>query len=300
MTQPGRSGPPRRGGRNANQLAFGALVLLAVGGSVVMVFTDSAQLLRLAVVALLWVAVVCSIAVTKYRKEAATSASRAQELQKVYELELEREVNARREHELLVERDVREQVHTQVRAESTDDLAGLRAEVKALRESLSELFNGDFLVERIALRAESTECGRWRTATRRRSTDPSWKLRTRTISWTSRPRRPRSTTRPTPGAGVTAAAQMTSLLHPGRIRARTVQVARCRSCSPLTADRSPVDGDAAPRTDPASALPPPPTLHIFGVCAPDPREVGQLGADPARYLSMSPTTIAKEPSATGS
>jgi len=156
MTQPGRSGPPRRGGRNANQLAFGALVLLAVGGSVVMVFTDSAQLLRLAVVALLWVAVVCSIAVTKYRKEAAASASRAQELQKVYELELEREVNARREHELLVERDVREQVHTQVRAESTDDLAGLRAEVKALRESLSELFNGDFLVERIALRAEST------------------------------------------------------------------------------------------------------------------------------------------------
>ncbi len=156
MTQPGRSGQPRRGARNANQLVFGVLVLLAVGGSVVMVFTDSAQLLRLAVVALLWVAVVCSIAVTKYRKEAATSASRAQELRKVYELELEREVNARREHELLVERDVREQVHTQLRTESTDDLAGLRAEVKALRESLSELFNGDFLVERVALRAEST------------------------------------------------------------------------------------------------------------------------------------------------
>ncbi|MDQ2722552.1 MAG: hypothetical protein M3Y19_04485 [Actinomycetota bacterium] len=156
MTQPDRSGSPRGGARNPAQLAFGVLVLLAVASSVVMVFSDSAQLLRLAVVALLWVAVVCSIAVTKYRKDAATSASRAQELQKVYQLELAREVDARREHELVVERDLQEQVHAQLRAESTDDLAGLRAEVKALRESLSELFNGDFLVERVALRAEST------------------------------------------------------------------------------------------------------------------------------------------------
>jgi len=156
MTQPGRSGSPRGGARNPAQLVFGVLVLLAVASSVVMVFSDSAQLLRLAVVALLWVAVVCSIAVTKYRKDAATSASRAHELQKVYQLELAREVDARREHELVVERDLQEQVHAQLRAESTDDLAGLREEVKALRESLSELFNGDFLVERVALRAEST------------------------------------------------------------------------------------------------------------------------------------------------
>ncbi len=156
MTQPGQSGSPRGGARNPAQLVFGVLVLLAVASSVVMVFSDSAQLLRLAVVALLWVAVVCSIAVTKYRKDAATSASRAHELQKVYQLELAREVDARREHELVVERDLQEQVHAQLRAESTDDLAGLREEVKALRESLSELFNGDFLVERVALRAEST------------------------------------------------------------------------------------------------------------------------------------------------
>ena len=156
MTQPGRSGAQRRGPRTPAQVALGVLVVLAVGGSVVMVFSDSPQLLRLAVVALLWVAVVCSIAVTKYRREAVTSEIRARELQKVYELELEREINARREHELLVERDLREQVHAQSRAESSDDLAGLREEVKALRESLSELFNGDFLVERVALRAEST------------------------------------------------------------------------------------------------------------------------------------------------
>ena len=156
MTQPGRSGAPRGGVRTRGQVVLGVLVLLAVGGSIVMVFSESAQLLRLAVVALLWVAVVCSIAVTKYRREAVTSEIRARELQKVYELELEREVNARREHDLLVERDLREQVHAQSRAESSDDLAGLREEVKALRESLSELFSGDFLVERVALRAEST------------------------------------------------------------------------------------------------------------------------------------------------
>jgi len=40
------------------------------------------------------------IAVTKYRKELQTSATRSQDLRLVYELELEREVRARREHEL--------------------------------------------------------------------------------------------------------------------------------------------------------------------------------------------------------
>ena len=129
---------------------------MAVGGSLVMVFSSSAQLLRLAVVALLWVAVICSIAVTKYRRDASTSASRAHELQKVYALELEREVNARREHELVVESDMREQVAAQLRSGATDELAGLREEVKALRESLTALFNGDMVVERVALRAEST------------------------------------------------------------------------------------------------------------------------------------------------
>ncbi len=156
MTQPGRIAAPRRGSRNPAQLVLGVLVVLAVGGSLLMVFSDSAQLLRLAVVALLWVAVICSIAVTKYRKEAATSASRAQELQKVYELELEREVTARREHELVVERELRDRMSAQQQVDSIDELAGLRAEVQALRESLTALFNGDLVVERVAVRAEST------------------------------------------------------------------------------------------------------------------------------------------------
>lgn len=135
-------------------------MVLAVGGSLVMVFSSSAQLLRLSVVALLWVAVTCSIAVTKYRKDAAASAARNDELKRVYALELEREVSARREHELVVERQFRAQLSAQLDAQPrerpTDDLAGLRDEVKALRESLSALFSGDMVVERMALRAEST------------------------------------------------------------------------------------------------------------------------------------------------
>ncbi|MGZ4553680.1 MAG: DUF6779 domain-containing protein [Mycobacteriaceae bacterium] len=156
MTPSARTGRARRGSRAPAELLLGVLVALAVGGSLVMVFSSSAQLLRLAVVALLWVAVICSIAVTKYRRDASTSASRAHELQKVYALELEREVNARREHELVVESDMREQVAAQLRSGATDELAGLREEVKALRESLTSLFNGDMVVERVALRAEST------------------------------------------------------------------------------------------------------------------------------------------------
>jgi len=84
-----------------------------------------------------------------------TSATRSQDLRLVYELELEREVRARREHELAVEREVRERVSHEVRVETRLDLAELRGELTGLRESLARLLSGDLLVERVALRAEA-------------------------------------------------------------------------------------------------------------------------------------------------
>jgi len=77
---------------------------------------------------------------------------RVEELRTVYQLELEREIAARREHELTVERELREQIERRERA----DVAGVRAELQSLRDTLKHLLGGDVLVERVALRAEST------------------------------------------------------------------------------------------------------------------------------------------------
>ena len=66
--------------------------------------------------------------------------------------ELDREVAARREYELEVEAEARKRVEENSRA----DLAELRAELRGLRESLERLTGGEVLVERFALRAQST------------------------------------------------------------------------------------------------------------------------------------------------
>jgi len=134
----------------------GALAFLGVAGSMALVFTDDPRLLKVAVLAVLWVALGSLFAVVSYRKNSETTTARSRDLRLVYELELEREVHARREHELAVEREVRQGVSVQMRAEATLELDGLRDELKALRENLSVLLSGDLLVERVALRAEST------------------------------------------------------------------------------------------------------------------------------------------------
>ncbi|WP_127781843.1 DUF6779 domain-containing protein [Rhodococcus sp. X156] len=142
--------------RTPAQLALGAALVLAVAGSALLVFSSSAPLLRLAVVVLAWVAMLCGIALTRYRREAALSDARADEQQKIYELELARELNARQEQQLVLQRTLRAEISEQVRAEATDELAELRAEIRALRETLSALFDGQMLVERVSLHAEST------------------------------------------------------------------------------------------------------------------------------------------------
>jgi hypothetical protein len=73
------------------------------------------------------------------------------DLQTVYELQLEREITARREYELGVEARVREEVGADV-----SELAALRAELTVLRQSLQCLFDGDLPMHRPALRADAT------------------------------------------------------------------------------------------------------------------------------------------------
>ncbi|MGH3434942.1 MAG: DUF6779 domain-containing protein [Sciscionella sp.] len=133
-------------------LLFVLLLALALIATGLLVWTDAARWLRLGVLAALWAALVGAFIAVKYRKQAAERDAEIADLHSVYELELEREVAARREHELEFETELRSRVE-----ESTvDQLAVLRDEVSGLRENLEALLGGAVLVERVALHAEST------------------------------------------------------------------------------------------------------------------------------------------------
>lgn len=130
-----------------------AAVGLALAATAVLVLSDSVRWMRLGVLAALWAALAGAFLAAKYRRQIADRAEDAQALRKVYELELEREVAARREFELEAEAEAR----AKVEAEARDDLAELREELRAMRENLEKLLGGgEVLVERIALRAEAT------------------------------------------------------------------------------------------------------------------------------------------------
>ncbi|MGH3763335.1 DUF6779 domain-containing protein, partial [Actinophytocola sp.] len=118
----------------------------------VLVLSDDLKYMRLGIVAGLWAALAGAFIAARYRRQAADREEEAAERQERYELELEREVAARREHELRVEAEARRRVE----AESHEDIAALRSELYGLRQTLQTLMGGEFLVERYALRAEST------------------------------------------------------------------------------------------------------------------------------------------------
>lgn len=140
---------------------FGAVLMvlmlvLALGAAMVLVLADDAKWLRFGVVAALWAALAGAFAATKFRRQAQITDARVASLRDVYELELEREVSARQEYELECEVETRRRVESEVAARSARDIDALRAELRVLRENLAALLGGEVLVERVALRAEST------------------------------------------------------------------------------------------------------------------------------------------------
>ncbi|WP_332253300.1 DUF6779 domain-containing protein, partial [Saccharomonospora saliphila] len=126
--------------------------LLAIGATLALVLTDDLRWIRLAVVAALWAALIGALMAVKYRRAAATSEKSAAKAQQIYELELQKEIAARREFELETEAEARRRAE----AESREELDALRGELSALRENLQTLFGGEVLWERVALTAQST------------------------------------------------------------------------------------------------------------------------------------------------
>ncbi|GLZ40352.1 DUF6779 domain-containing protein [Actinokineospora sp. NBRC 105648] len=140
-----------RGASGARVLLIAALAL-ALASTAVLVLSDSLRWMRLGVVAALWAALAGAFLAARYRRQVADRAEEAAELHQVYELELEREVSARREFELEMVAETRRKVEER----TDDDLSELREELRALRQNLEVLLGGEVLVERFALHAEAT------------------------------------------------------------------------------------------------------------------------------------------------
>ena len=153
MTVPSRGARSRRSVRRPGWLLVTALLVLAILASSTLVFTNRVDLLRLAVILSLWAAVMAAFVSVTYRRQSELDQARARDMKFVYDLQLDREVAARREYELAVEAHLRRQLARELRAQAADEMAALRAELASLRSNL-EVMLGTDLGERPALEAE--------------------------------------------------------------------------------------------------------------------------------------------------
>ena len=143
MTVLSRGARVRRGGRRPGWVLLTALLVLAMGASSALVFTNRVELLKLAVILALWAAVAGAFVSVLYRRQSDADQARVRDLKLVYDLQLDREISARREYELTVESQLRRELASELRAQAADDVAALRAELTALRTSLEILFDTD-------------------------------------------------------------------------------------------------------------------------------------------------------------
>jgi hypothetical protein len=143
MTDLPRGMRTRRSGRRPGWLLLTVLLVLAIGASSALVFTNRAELLKLAVILALWAAVVAAFVSVIYRRQSDIDQAKMRDLKLVYDLQLDREISARREYELTVETQLRRELTSEIRAQAADEVAGLRAELAALRANLEILFDAD-------------------------------------------------------------------------------------------------------------------------------------------------------------
>jgi hypothetical protein len=177
MTVLSRGARVRRGGRRPGWVLLTALLVLAMGASSALVFTNRVELLKLAVILALWAAVAGAFVSVLYRRQSDADQSRMRDLKLVYDLQLDREISARREYELTVESQLRRELASELRAQAADEVAALRAELAALRTSLEILFDTD-LEHRPALETLENEAPRTRTYS-------DWARNGESVDWVS-------------------------------------------------------------------------------------------------------------------
>ena len=124
MTDLSRGTRSRRGVRRPGWLLLTVLLVLAIGASSALVFTNRVELLKLAVILALWAAVVAAFVSVIYRRQSDIDQAKVRDLKLVYDLQLDREISARREYELAVETQLRRELTSELRAQAADEVAG--------------------------------------------------------------------------------------------------------------------------------------------------------------------------------
>lgn len=128
-----------------------ALVALALIASLVMLFTDSAGALRLALLAALWAAVIGFFLVTRYRGQAQRAEDELRHREEYHRVETEKHAALRAS--ALERREV--ELKEEQLDRDAEVLEEIRTELAALRAQLEELSGREFGYEPAALRAEA-------------------------------------------------------------------------------------------------------------------------------------------------
>jgi hypothetical protein len=134
--RPAPGGDAGRAGDPVTRVLLALTGVFAVVAVVVVIVSEDGRMLRLGIVAGLWATLlaVAALARRSASGSAEDAAAREESLRRTYELELAAEIDARREHELTVERSVRREVAV----EAGEEIAGLRAELERLRSHLEQ------------------------------------------------------------------------------------------------------------------------------------------------------------------
>ena len=140
-----RSSSGGRGGLRT--VALVAAVAIALASTAAVVVSDDPETLRLAVVGALWAFVLAAFAAPRRRESEPVGGDpgSALELRRTYEIELEKEVAARREYELQLEVYLRRELERGL----AEDVAALRDEVGRMRGEMIDRLDGELRMERI-------------------------------------------------------------------------------------------------------------------------------------------------------
>src|SRR5829696_9142691 len=136
----------RSGGRGAlRTVVLGLAVLAAAASTAAVVVAEDPQVLRLAIVGALWAFVLAAFAAPRRTGPGADEPGTEVELRRTYEIELEREVAARREYELQLEVYLRRELERGL----AEELAALREDVSRMRGEMIDRLDGELRMERI-------------------------------------------------------------------------------------------------------------------------------------------------------
>lgn len=135
------------GGSDSGQIALIILVVLAIGASVIMLFTDSNSALKLALIAALWAAIIGFFLVYRYRAQAKKSASEMHLKEQLHSVQLEKA-----QREARISKELASRGGEDLTAEL---LTELKLEIAALRSQLEELSGQPLAYEPEAIRAEA-------------------------------------------------------------------------------------------------------------------------------------------------